>query len=114
MNSLPVSSVFSVVEAFVAFFARDARLRSRRAASGRFIGFEPFELFALALNLFVSQKFVPLMATERADVFDELRVMIEAGSIKPPVDRTFPLSEAVNAIDYVYTRRSAGKVVVTI
>lgn len=76
-------------------------------------GFER-SLYALAMNLFISQKFVPLMATERADVFDELRVLIEAGSVTPPVDRTFPLSEALDAIEYVYTRRSAGKVVVAI
>ncbi|GAB2857773.1 NAD(P)-dependent alcohol dehydrogenase [Lentzea nigeriaca] len=76
-------------------------------------GFER-SLASVALNPFVSQKFVPLMSTERADVFDELRVLIEAGRIKPPVDRTFPLSEALDAIDYVYTRRSRGKVVVTI
>jgi NADPH:quinone reductase-like Zn-dependent oxidoreductase len=76
-------------------------------------GFER-SLASVALNPFISQKFVPLMSTERADVFEELRVMIEAGAVKPPVDRTFPLPEAVDAIEYVYSRRSRGKVVVTI
>jgi NADPH:quinone reductase-like Zn-dependent oxidoreductase len=102
-----------------------SRLRKASTPRGRIVlvgaetggsvtgGFER-SLASVALNPFISQKFVPLMSTERADVFDELRVMIEAGAIKPPVDRTFPLSEAVNAIDYVYSRRSRGKVVVTI
>jgi NADPH:quinone reductase-like Zn-dependent oxidoreductase len=76
-------------------------------------GFER-ALRAVALNPFVSQKLVPLMSTERGDVYDELRVMIEAGTVRPALDRTFPLSEALNAIDHVYSRRSAGKVVVTI
>lgn len=71
-------------------------------------------LGSVALNPFSSKKFVPLMSTERADVFDELRLMIEAGSVKPAVDRTFPLSEALDAVEYVYSRRSRGKVVVTI
>ncbi|WP_086661113.1 NAD(P)-dependent alcohol dehydrogenase [Lentzea kentuckyensis] len=71
-------------------------------------------LGSVALNPFSSKKFVPLMSTERGEVFDELRLMIEAGKLKPAVDRTFPLSEALDAIEYVYSRRSRGKVVVTI
>lgn len=71
-------------------------------------------LRAVVLNPFVPQKLVMLMSAERGEDFDELRVMIEAGAVVPAVDRTFPLSEALDAIEYVYTRRSAGKVVVTI
>jgi NADPH:quinone reductase-like Zn-dependent oxidoreductase len=69
---------------------------------------------AVLLNPFVPQKFVMLISTARADVFEELRVLIEAGKVKPAVGREFPLSEALNAVEHVYTRRSAGKVVVTI
>ncbi|MFI6097989.1 NAD(P)-dependent alcohol dehydrogenase [Lentzea sp. NPDC051213] len=76
-------------------------------------GFER-ALRAAALNPFVSQKLTMLMSAERGDVFDELRVMIEAGSVRPAVDRAFPLPEALDAIECVYSRRSAGKVVVTI
>ncbi|MET9633657.1 NAD(P)-dependent alcohol dehydrogenase [Lentzea sp. NPDC006480] len=76
-------------------------------------GFER-ALRAAAMNPFVSQKLVMLMSAERADVFDELRVLIEAGEVKPAVERTFPLSEALDAVEHVYSRRSIGKVVVTI
>lgn len=82
--------------------------------SGPLLGGFDRALRAMALNPFVPQKFVLLMSTERGDVFDELRVLIESGAVQPAVDRTFPLSEALNAIEYVYSRRSAGKVVVTI
>jgi NADPH:quinone reductase-like Zn-dependent oxidoreductase len=71
-------------------------------------------LRAMALNPFVSQKLVPLMSAERADVFEELRVLVEAGHVTPAVGRAFPLPEALDAIEHVYSRRSAGKVVVTI
>lgn len=71
-------------------------------------------LVALALNLFVPQKYVPLIAMERAEIFDELRALVEDGKVKPPVDREFPLAEGVEAIDHVYSRRSRGKVVVTV
>ncbi|MFD9698423.1 NAD(P)-dependent alcohol dehydrogenase [Lentzea sp. NPDC059081] len=76
-------------------------------------GFER-ALGAGLLNLFVKHTLVPLMSTERSDVFEELRVLVEAGKVKPPVDREFPLSEGLDAIDHVYSRRSRGKVVVTI
>ncbi|MGW6930500.1 NAD(P)-dependent alcohol dehydrogenase [Lentzea sp. NPDC054927] len=76
-------------------------------------GFER-ALLAAALNPFVSQKFALLMSEERGDVFDELRVMIEAASVRAAVDREFPLAEALDAVEYVYLRRSVGKVVVTI
>jgi NADPH:quinone reductase-like Zn-dependent oxidoreductase len=76
-------------------------------------GFER-SLRAAVVNLFVSQKLVPLMSVERGDVFDELRVMVEAGVVRPAVEREFPLAEALDAVEHVYSRRSAGKVVVTI
>ncbi|MFD5826694.1 NAD(P)-dependent alcohol dehydrogenase [Lentzea sp. NPDC060358] len=76
-------------------------------------GFER-ALGAAVLNVFVAHRLVPLMSAERADVFDELRVLIEAGKVRPPLDREFPLSEGLAAIDYVHSRRSRGKVVVTI
>ncbi|MGI5502589.1 NAD(P)-dependent alcohol dehydrogenase [Lentzea sp. CA-135723] len=66
------------------------------------------------LNLFSSRKLVPLMSAERADVFDELRVLAESGKVKPAVDKVFPLSEALKAVDHVYSRRSVGKTVVAI
>ncbi len=71
-------------------------------------------LRAVLVNPFVSQKFVMLISNARGDVFDELRALIEAGSVTPAVDRAFPLPEALDAIEYVYSRRSRGKVVVTI
>ncbi|MGZ3148240.1 NAD(P)-dependent alcohol dehydrogenase [Lentzea chajnantorensis] len=71
-------------------------------------------LRAMALNAFVPQKLVALASAERADVFEELRVLVEAGHVRPAVGRTFPLAEAVEAIEHVHSRRSPGKVVVTI
>lgn len=66
------------------------------------------------MNPFVPQKLVLLMSTERGSIFDKLRALIEAGAVKPLVDRTFPLSDALNVIDHVHSRQSIGKVVVTI
>lgn len=71
-------------------------------------------LGSLLLNPFSSKKFAPLMSAERADIFDELRVLVEAGSVKAAVGKVFPLAEALDAVDHVYSRRSVGKTVVTI
>ena len=54
------------------------------------------------------------MSQERGEIFDELRVMVEAGTVKPAVGKVFPLSEALDAVDHVYSRRSVGKTVVAI
>ncbi|GHH47195.1 NAD(P)-dependent alcohol dehydrogenase [Lentzea cavernae] len=102
-----------------------SRLRKATVEGGRVVlvgaetggavtgGFEK-SLFSLVLNLFVKQKFVPLMSQERGEIFDELRVLIEAGDVKPAVGEVFPLSEALDAVDHVYSRRSIGKTVVAI
>jgi NADPH:quinone reductase-like Zn-dependent oxidoreductase len=42
-----------------------------------------------------------------------LKELIEAGKVKPVVDRTHPLSEAPEAIRYLEEGHSRGKVVVT-
>jgi NADPH:quinone reductase-like Zn-dependent oxidoreductase len=102
-----------------------SRLRRAVDAGGRIVlvgaetggavtgGFEK-SLFSLVQNPFIKQRFVPLMAQERGEIFDELRVLVESGSVKPAVGRVFPLAEALQAIDHVYSRRSVGKTVVTI
>ena len=44
---------------------------------------------------------------------DDLQVrreLIEAGSVPPVIDTTYPLSEAADAIRYVETGRARGKV----
>ena len=43
-----------------------------------------------------------------------LKELIEAGKLKPVIDRTFPLSEVPNAIRYMQEGHSRGKVVITI
>ena len=45
---------------------------------------------------------------------DELRGLLEAGTITPVVDRTFPLDEVPDAIRYLRNGHASGKIVVTI
>jgi NADPH:quinone reductase-like Zn-dependent oxidoreductase len=43
-----------------------------------------------------------------------LKELIEAGRVRPVVDRTFPLSEVAAAIRYMRAGRARGKVLITV
>ena len=71
-------------------------------------------LRAVLLSLFVRHKLFMLASTENAKDLNELRDLIETGQVTPSVDRTYPLSEATDAIRYVSEGRARGKVVITL
>ncbi|MEP7055755.1 MAG: NAD(P)-dependent alcohol dehydrogenase, partial [Actinomycetota bacterium] len=81
---------------------------------GRWIG--PVGLIgrAVALSPFAGQRLAPLTEKQSTDDLDFLRGLIEAGKVTPVIDRTYSLSDAPEAIGYVYTGRTRGKVVITV
>jgi NADPH:quinone reductase-like Zn-dependent oxidoreductase len=60
---------------------------------------------------FVSQNLVQLIAKRNAD--DILKGLIEAGKIKPVIDRTYSLGETRDAIVYLEEGHARGKIVIT-
>jgi NADPH:quinone reductase-like Zn-dependent oxidoreductase len=72
------------------------------------------QLRAQTLSLFVRQKLGTLIAIARKDDLQVLREFLEAGTVKPVVDRTFALSEVADAIRYLREGRARGKVVVSV
>lgn len=81
---------------------------------GRWLGgFDRQILRAPVLSLFVGQTLRPLMAKEGEADLRVLTELIETGKLTPVVDRTFPLSEAPEAIRYVNSGLARGKVVIT-
>jgi NADPH:quinone reductase-like Zn-dependent oxidoreductase len=44
----------------------------------------------------------------------ELKNFIEAGTVRPVIDRMFPLSEVPEAIGYLRPGRARGKIVITV
>ena len=76
-------------------------------------GFER-SLGAPFASMFSGQKFKGLVSKETSLDLEALTSLIEAGSVKPAVDKVFPLTEAPAAIRYLHEGRSRGKVVVTI
>jgi NADPH:quinone reductase-like Zn-dependent oxidoreductase len=69
---------------------------------------------AQLLSLFVRQKPGTLIAVARKEDLQALREFLEAGTVRPVVDRTFALSDVAEAIRYLRDGRARGKVVVTV
>jgi NADPH:quinone reductase-like Zn-dependent oxidoreductase len=82
---------------------------------GRWLGgFDRQILRAPILSLFTRQRLRPLTAKERSADLDALTELIGADKLKPVIDRTYPLSNAAEAIQYLHRGHPAGKVVITI
>jgi NADPH:quinone reductase-like Zn-dependent oxidoreductase len=77
------------------------------ASGGRLIRAHVFFLFvSQAVRTFI-------VSLKHADLV-VLKELIEAGTLTPVVDRTYPLSEVPQAIDHVGGGHSRGKVVITV
>jgi NADPH:quinone reductase-like Zn-dependent oxidoreductase len=72
------------------------------------------QLRAAALSPFVRQKLGFFISKERRQDLEELRKLLEAGTIRPVVDRTFPLEEVPAAIRYLRDGHARGKIVITV
>jgi NADPH:quinone reductase-like Zn-dependent oxidoreductase len=86
------------------------------AGAAKSDGFAPLAriLNALVLSRIVSQRLVPYIATVRHDDLVVLKELIVAGKLSPVIDRTFPLSEAAEAVRYVGTGQARAKVVINV
>jgi len=81
---------------------------------GRVIGPISRIIKAVLLSPFIGQTMGPLVAKPSSDDLQFLRELIEAGSVTPVIDRTYPLTEAPDAIRYLETGRARGKVVIAV
>lgn len=66
------------------------------------------------LSLAVSQRLIVLQTKRTREALLDLKELIEAGRIKPVIDRTYPLEDAVEAMRYVLGGHASGKVVVSV
>jgi NADPH:quinone reductase-like Zn-dependent oxidoreductase len=72
------------------------------------------QLRAAALSPVVGQKLGFFIAKQRSQDLEELRKLLEAGAVRPVVDRTFPLDEVSDAISYLRGGHVRGKIVITV
>ena len=71
-------------------------------------------LKGLVLSRFVSQSFVIFVARLRNEDLIILSDLMQGGKVTPVIDRTYPLSEAVEAFRRLETGHARGKVVITV
>jgi len=81
---------------------------------GRWFGGTDRQLRALMLSPFVSQKLRTFISKENGEDLVALKELIEAGKVTPVIDKTYPLSEAPEAIRYLEDGHARGKVVITV
>lgn len=76
-------------------------------------GFER-ALRAAALSPFVGQQLKGLIASERTEDLRFLTGLIEAGKVRPVIDRTYALADAPAAIGHLRDGSARGKIVITL
>jgi NADPH:quinone reductase-like Zn-dependent oxidoreductase len=81
---------------------------------GRWIGALSRPIKALLLSPFVSQKFVMMLAKIDKKDLAVLADLMQAGKVKPVVDRAYPLAEISDAMRYLEKGHAQGKVILTV
>jgi NADPH:quinone reductase-like Zn-dependent oxidoreductase len=84
------------------------------AAGHRLLGSIPRFVGLLARRPFVPQLRTTRVRRDTVEFLATLAGLAERGQLTPVVDRTFPLSEAVDAIAYLAGGQARGRVVVTV
>jgi NADPH:quinone reductase-like Zn-dependent oxidoreductase len=77
-------------------------------------GFFRGMLRAPVVSLFVGQRLRGLATKVKREDLVTLTELVEAGTLTPVIDRTYPLIEAPDAIRYLEEGHAAGKIVVTV
>lgn len=72
------------------------------------------QLGAVALSPFVRHRLAMFVSKENATDLATLADFVEQGSLRPAVDRTFPLESADKAMAHLESGHARGKVVVTV
>lgn len=79
---------------------------------GRWIGPLIRPIKAMLLSPFVSEEFVPFMAELNQADLVLMGELMASGSVKPVIDRLYPLSEVPDAIRYLEEGHARGKVII--
>jgi NADPH:quinone reductase-like Zn-dependent oxidoreductase len=77
-------------------------------------GFFRGVLRAPLVSKFVGQKLLGLATKERSEDLQAVNELIEAGKVRPVIDRMYPLIEAADAVRYLEEGHPRGKIVITV
>jgi NADPH:quinone reductase-like Zn-dependent oxidoreductase len=81
---------------------------------GRWLGGMDRQLRMLLVSPFVGQTLRSLISKENHEDLIVLKELVEAGTVTPVIDRTYPLTEVPKAIRYLEEGHARGKVVITV
>jgi NADPH:quinone reductase-like Zn-dependent oxidoreductase len=81
---------------------------------GNWFGWLANPIEGLILAPFVKQKFGMVLAELNKEDLAVLGALMEAGAVTPVIDRSYPLSDASEALRYLEKGHARGKVVVTV
>jgi NADPH:quinone reductase-like Zn-dependent oxidoreductase len=81
---------------------------------GRWFGGIDRQIRAMMLSPFVGQKLGTFINKENHEDLIVLKELIESGKITPVIDRTYPLAEVPEAIQYLEEGHAQGKVVISV
>ncbi len=81
---------------------------------GRWLGGTGRQLGAHLLSPFVRQSLGSFLSSENAKDLEELASRIDSGSLRPLVDRVFPLSQTAEAVRHLADGRAVGKVALAV
>jgi NADPH:quinone reductase-like Zn-dependent oxidoreductase len=81
---------------------------------GRWLGGTDRQIRARVLSIFVGQQLGTFINRENARDLIALREMIDAGTLTPAVDRSYPLDDVPAAIRYLLDGHSRGKIVIAV
>lgn len=71
------------------------------------------QLHAVALSPFISQRLTMFAAKRHSADLAQITEFIDAGKVKPCLDRTFPLAQAAQAMRYLEAGKVRGKTAIT-
>jgi NADPH:quinone reductase-like Zn-dependent oxidoreductase len=80
----------------------------------RWIGALSRSMRALVVSPFVSQQLRPVLGAANTQDLEFLKDLVEAGKVRPVVDRTYPLSEVPDAIRYLTNGHARGKIIIIV
>ena len=72
------------------------------------------QLRGLVLSLFVGQRFAMAIASEAATDLERVTALVAEGTVRPSLDRTFPLAEAREAMRMLEAGEIRGKVALVV
>ena len=81
---------------------------------GSFLGPLGLLIKGTLVSKFGRQRMIPFVVKQKSEYLAALRELIEAGKVTPAIDRTYPLSDAAEAIRYLELDHARAKVVVTV